>query len=271
MVQRAHSAARTNGGAGHRPVTLAACRLLEEEPDLAAAVAWPRRAEATDRCLAREAVVARNWKCRDPAAGGGLGLLVLDGLLARRVTIGRRASAELLGPGDLLSFAEPGQEDSATLPLRGVCTALIPSRLAVLDAEFVERELTRFPELAGPLAARSARRATALAANLAIVSETRVDARIHLLLWHLAGRWGRVGPGGVVLPLRLTHRLLADLVAARRPTVTHAISILVDRGLVRRTAEGWLLTAARPGDGADDIWVLHTSDGAEHANARTDR
>ena len=50
--------------------------------------------------------------------------------------------------------------------------------------------------------------------------------RITLLLWHLAGRWGRVEPGGIRLALPLTHRLLGRLVGAERPSVCQA-------GLVR--------------------------------------
>ena len=38
----------------------------------------------------------------------GLGLLVLDGLLIRRIELAGRFAAELLGPGDLL---RPWQED----------------------------------------------------------------------------------------------------------------------------------------------------------------
>ncbi len=56
-----------------------------------------------------------------------------------------------------------------------------------------------------------------------------------MLLWHLADRWGRVRSEGVVLPLRLTHSVLADLVAARRPTVTTSLSELARQELVEPT------------------------------------
>lgn len=64
--------------------------------------------------------------------------------------------------------------------------------------------------------------------------------------------WGRVRSDGVVIPLRLTHAVLSDLVAARRPTVTSALSDLSRRGEVRSVPEGWLLSgeppsSARPG------------------------
>jgi CRP-like cAMP-binding protein len=84
---------------------------------------------------------------------------------------------------------------------------------------------------------------------MAIVHHARVDVRLHMLFWHLAARWGRVRGDGVTVPLRLTHTVLADLVAARRPTVTTALSELGRQGLVRSVDEGWLLAGEPPGDG----------------------
>src|SRR6201999_2118055 len=94
-----------------------------------------------------------------------------------------------------------------------------------LDERFV-RQLARFPQVAGRLFGRSVLRSRQLAGNMAIVHQARVDVRLHMLLWHLAGRWGRVRSDGVLVPLRLTHAILADLVAARRPTVTSALTEL---------------------------------------------
>jgi len=49
--------------------------------------------------------------------------------------------------------------------------------------------------------------------------------------------------GGAIVRL-----VLADLVAARRPTVTSALSDLSRRGLVRGVDEGWLLSGDSPKD-----------------------
>ena len=121
-----------------------------------------------------------------------------------------------------------------------------PTRLALLDDDFVRRCIGSFPELAAPLVGRAMQRARNLAVNMAIVHQARVDNRLHMLLWHLAGRWGRVRTEGTVVPLRLTHTLLADLVAARRPTVTSALSDLTRRGLIRQTGEEWILSGEPP-------------------------
>jgi CRP-like cAMP-binding protein len=83
---------------------------------------------------------------------------------------------------------------------------------------------------------------------MAIVHQARVDVRLHMLLWHLAGRWGKVRSEGTVLRMRLTHSVLADLVAARRPTVTSAISELVRAGLVRSSGDEWVLIGEPPAE-----------------------
>jgi CRP-like cAMP-binding protein len=69
-----------------------------------------------------------------------------------------------------------------------------------------------------------------------------------MLLWHLAGRWGRVRSEGTVVPLRLTHTVLSELVAARRPTVTSALSELTRKGVVRPFRDAWLLYGDPPAE-----------------------
>jgi CRP/FNR family transcriptional regulator, cyclic AMP receptor protein len=67
------------------------------------------------------------------------------------------------------------------------------------------------------------------------------------LFWHLAERWGRVSGDGVIVPLALTHRILGQLVGARRPTVSTALSELAEREeLVRRPDGSWLLRGDPP-------------------------
>jgi CRP-like cAMP-binding protein len=76
--------------------------------------------------------------------------------------------------------------------------------------------------------------------------------RLTLLLWHLAGRFGRVEPGGIRVPLPLTHRLLGRLVGAERPSVSHALARLHTAGLVTGHADEWHLHGAL----ADHLAVL---------------
>ncbi len=228
------------------------CWVLREDPELAEAIEPSRRAQAEDALVAREVrVPAGVWVGRPIPSDDGIGLLVLEGVMLHRVGIDGRFGAELVGEGDVLR-AVSEDNDNPTLPLTVEWLILEPARAAVLDERFV-RQLARFPQVAGKLFARSVLRSRQLAVNMAIVHQARVDVRLRLLFWQLAGRWGRVRSDGVVVPLRLTHTVLADLVAARRPTVTSALSDLSRRGLVRAVSDGWLLSGPPPARGIGPV------------------
>ncbi len=220
------------------------CRLLIEDADLAEVVPLERRPQAIEELTAPEiALPTGRWRSHPSLPPDGIGLVLLEGKLMRRVSIEGRHGVELLGECDLI---RPWQrEEAPTLTLETDWHVIDPVRLAVLDGR-VTRMLGRYPELAGRLFERAVRRARRLAVNVAIIHHARVDDRLYMLLWHLAGRWGRVRGDGVVLPLRLTHSILADLVAARRPTVTSALSELTRRGALRSVEEGWLLLGEPP-------------------------
>ncbi|MBV8219669.1 MAG: Crp/Fnr family transcriptional regulator [Solirubrobacterales bacterium] len=221
--------------------------MLKEDPELAEAIPPERRQQAIEDCTAPELLIQPGPLARRSSLGfrGGIGVLVLSGLLIRRVGIEGRYGAELIGEGDLL---RPSEESvSPLLPVTTDWTIVLPARMAALDSGF-EQRLAQYPELARCLIDRAILRSKYLAVNMAIVHQARVDVRLHMLLWHLAARWGRVRSDGTVLRLRLTHTVLADLVAARRPTVTTALSELARQGLVRTDGETWLLPGEAPAD-----------------------
>jgi CRP-like cAMP-binding protein len=224
------------------------CHILREDPELAEAVPGPARPRAIEDCVAPiERVSSGHWSGQGSAlVGDGIGLLVLDGLLLRRVGIDGRFGAELLGVGDVL---RPWQGDDTTAALARTTgwRVLEPTRLAVLD-EAAARRLAVYPQLIGRLVGRAIDRSRHLAVNMAIIHQARVNVRLHMMLWHLAERWGRVGSEGVLLPLALTHAVLSDLVAARRPTVTTALADLYRQELVRDLPRGWLLLGEPPGE-----------------------
>lgn len=228
------------------PVSSGICHVLDEDADLAECVPLARRGHAAQECIARVvSMPVGGWQYdREDGFSGGIGLLVLGGLFIRRVGIDARFGAELLGEGDLM---RPYGAPPPTLQVTTGWRVLEPARLAVLDEAFAAR-VTRYPELIGALVERALRRARNMSVTTAIVHRARVDVRLHMLLWQLAARWGRVRSDGVSLPLRLTHKVLADLAAASRPTVTSALSELARRGLVDAVDGGWLLHGDPPGE-----------------------
>jgi len=223
--------------------------VLEHDPELGAGLEPERFQLAVQRLQAPMLRLARgSWATpRWPeAVRRGPGLLVLDGFVVRQVEIGGRTSAELLSAGDVV---RPWQrEDSITsIPGPG-WRALERSRLAVLGLDFARR-LAPFPEVQSELVGRTLRRSRRLVITVAIVHQPRVAARVQLMLWQLADRFGTVRQDDVLLPLRLTRPLLADFVAARRPTVSAAVASLERAGALSRAPGGsWLLHGKPPGD-----------------------
>lgn len=224
-------------------------RVLEEDSGLGDGLDSAELAAANE--CARVAVTqlrAGVWEPGSWAASvrNGYGLLVLDGLLMRRVRLGDRVGVELLSAGDLL---RPWQREDAvsSVPRQLGWQVLEPCRLAVLDLEFARR-ISAFPQIPAALIDRATSRARHFAVNMAIVQQPKVETRLHMLLWHLADRWGTVGPRGVLVPVRLTQSVLAALVAAQRPTVSAALRTLEQDGRISRTSRGWLLHGAPPGE-----------------------
>jgi CRP/FNR family transcriptional regulator, cyclic AMP receptor protein len=172
------------------------------------------------------------------AVDGGPGLLIVDGLMAVETSVAGRTVTELVGRTDLLQRPEENDDD-----MIGGCStwrALGPTRLAMLDADFLDR-VRSWPPITHALYRRAERRATDLGRLRAISCQPKLEVRLVLLLWHLAARWGRVEPAGIRLSLPLTHRLLGQLVAAERPSISHALARLSHAGIVTGTAGDWHL------------------------------
>jgi hypothetical protein len=185
----------------------------------------------------------------------GPGLLVLDGLIASDTCVAARTVTELLGAGDLLQPDHGGADEIIEQAL--AWRALTPARFALLDAEFAQR-CQPWPQIPRVLLRRAEHRSRDLSMVRAISCQPKLELRLVLFLWHIAARWGRVEPTGLHLTLPLTHRLLGQLVAAERPSVSHALGRLARAGVVTGTTCDLHLNG--------DL-EQHVRDLAEHAQA----
>jgi CRP/FNR family cyclic AMP-dependent transcriptional regulator len=223
-------------------------QLLEADPDLGLLLSEARRSEAERELVVRTYEVPSGpWDVTrlSGTSGDHVGLLILDGVLSRELVVADQVSAELLGPGDVIRPWQAANRASL-LPVEAVWSVLSPVTVAALDRHFAV-ELARYPEITSVLLDRFGERSIRLATTQAISQLTRVDRRLRALFWHLAERWGRVSGQGVIVPLALTHRILGQLVGARRPTVSTALAELAERGeLVRRPDGSWLLQGDPP-------------------------
>lgn len=221
--------------------------VLDEDADLAELVPEARLAAARQASQATVIEVpAGLWDARQDGdrARDGYGLLVLDGVLIRRVGYAGRYGAELLADGDLLRPWEFDGDDS--IGFETGWRVLTRTRLAVLDLSWTER-MGRYPRLGPALAGRALIRSRRLTAMMAIAQQPRLDERLWMLFWELADRHGRVHTDGVHVDLPLTHEVLSHLAAARRPSVSSALTKLAGQGRVWRNGRGWVLVGEPPG------------------------
>jgi CRP/FNR family cyclic AMP-dependent transcriptional regulator len=227
-----------------------AISIIDADPELGDLLAESERERARRETLTRVRRLSRGaWNVAESVEPDShhRGFLISEGLITREVEVLGRRCVELLGAGDVIrpwSWDEDGSHVKAEVGWE----VLEPTRLAVLDHRLIVR-ITPWPELGLELFSRGTRRAHSLAVSLAIAHHQRVDDRLMLTLWHLAERWGRVLPEGILLPLPLPHQRLADLVGAHRPAVTSAMGELVRRGSIsRREDRTWLLHGRPPGE-----------------------
>ena len=234
-------------GQGEEPIASKLVSIVECDPDLAALIPPDERSDARRRAAARVEVVEPGpWGFRSLPDPGAFGLLVLNGLVGARVSLGEQAHLEVLGEGDLLRpWVHIGPE--ASVPSEVGWQVFDDTRVALLDEDFA-RGVAPWPQVAAGLMHRLVLRARRLSFQLALAGISRIDERILIALWHFADRWGRVTPEGVLLRLALTQTQLAEVVRAARPTVSTAINELRRGGAVAydRGEQTWTLYGNPP-------------------------
>jgi CRP/FNR family transcriptional regulator, cyclic AMP receptor protein len=223
--------------------------VVDEDPELAQQLSEEALATARRDAVARlVAVEVGEWfpPGRIPAETGALGLLLLEGVIVRSVSVVGRQGVELFGAGDLVRPFEVVEDARVVVPAEVGWWALTRTRLAVLDARFMSR-MCAYPEVVDQLIGRLERRSSTHALRLTIIQQPRLSNRVHLLLWHLADRFGEPDAEGVAVPLPLSHELLAQLVGAQRPSVSRALKDLERAGVVARRPDGsWWLGGEPP-------------------------
>lgn len=227
--------------------------VIDEDPDLFELVGDSHRDAL--RAASNAAVITvpvGGWSTMDTApqeGRGGYGLLMLEGLAVRRAGFDGRWGAELVGPGDIVRpWDGDGDMISGTMAFEASWRIMTPVRAAVLDLPWAAR-MSGYPTVGAELLGRTLRRGRRLVMAMAIVQVPRLDDRLWLIFWDLADRWGRVRTDGVYLDVPLTHELLSHLAAARRPSVSGALTRLGEQGRLRRAGRAWVLLGDPPEDG----------------------
>jgi hypothetical protein len=174
-------------------------------------------------------------------------LLIIDGLISRSVVIGDTRCTELLGQGDVLRPWSADSEEPSSVPVDAEWRVIgRPLQCAVLDADFA-LQIARWPQITAALLERAVQRSRWLGFQVAVCHMKRIKTRLLMVLWHFADRWGRVTPDGILVDVGLRHETLAEIVGARRPSVTSALTALRHEGLVEQLRSGaWLLLGDPP-------------------------
>src|SRR6202012_5646494 len=156
------------------------CYLLDVDADLADA--FDPRSRMVVRQVAPaplvEVPVGRECAGGSTAGPAGLGMLLVDGLVALEVRVGDRTATELLGPGDLL---QPQRSSTVDHLLERQVTrrALVRCRPGFLDADFADRRRP-WPQIVLTLLRRSEQRAVELDVQRAITSHPSLEVRLAL-------------------------------------------------------------------------------------------
>lgn len=181
------------------------------------------------------------WALPQPPSNE-LAYIVVTGMLLRRVTIENGSSVELVGKGDLLL---PWHGELASFS-RSEWEVIDRARLAVLDLR-PGSPISRTSDLAATIATKAIDRARWLALQSAIMSIVGIEERLRALLWALAERWGDPVPGGAEIEVNVPQSVLAEMVGARRPTVSLALGTLTERGQLTTSEPGrWVLSGEPP-------------------------
>lgn len=227
-------------------MTAPVVQLLEVDPDLGENMPEQAFAQASELIRLRVFRVPKGpW--RPPEIDhGATGLLLLSGLMVRTLHLATVASAELVGPSDII---RPWENDliPTVVPALSDWRVLEAAEVALIDGRATAL-IGRWPELAASVSGRLLRRTRSLAYLMAAQHFLRVEDRLLATLWHLASMWGKVTLQGTLVPFRLTHETLAQIIGAQRPTTTTALRSLTEQGRLLRDENRYYVLLGEPPD-----------------------
>jgi CRP/FNR family cyclic AMP-dependent transcriptional regulator len=218
-------------------------RLLEADPDLGVRLHGEELDQARKYAMLPAVRLDEGrWNVQQLRDARGVrgevyGFVLTEGTITIDASFAGRRAARVLAPNELI-LLEGWDNDS--LPVQWEFTVLEPTTIAVLD-ERLEVISRHWPGLMTALVIRGADQTRHALLQQAIGQLPRVEDRLLALMWSLADSRGIVRSNGVHVPLALTHETLAQMIGARRPTVSLGLKALSERGLVSADGDGWLI------------------------------
>ncbi len=162
------------------------------------------------------------------------GLLIVRSGIVKLVALsekGTETTLHILRPGDVFgetAVSEPVRPFTAVAVTDAVLSVL--PRKALLDA------LDASPAFARGLVALLSRRLGQVEREFAGIVNAWAHHRLARELLHLAGDLGVETGDGTLIPLRLTHEDLSNLIGTTRETVTILLHKFEEMGIIRRHA-----------------------------------
>ncbi|MGH2910242.1 MAG: Crp/Fnr family transcriptional regulator [Solirubrobacteraceae bacterium] len=225
-------------------------RLLDVDPDFGTGLSPTELADVEQHVVLPTVRLERGlWEIEQLRQAPGVrgeprGFLVVAGTVTIDLAIAGQVCTRLLTPRELVLL--DGWEENS-IPVRAGWSVLDSAMLAVLDHR-VAIIGARWPGLMDAILKRAAQQVRHALLQQAISQLPRVEDRLLALLWSIADRQGVVRADGVWVHLPVTHATLAQMIGARRPTVSLGLRALTERGLVRSEGSGWLISPASIGE-----------------------
>jgi CRP/FNR family transcriptional regulator, cyclic AMP receptor protein len=219
-------------------------RLLEADPDLGAGLGDDELDEARRYVvLPTLALESGPWRVPELEATHGVrgevrGFLVLSGAVTVELAIAVRRCVRLLTPGELVLLDGWAVN---SMPVQTGWAVVDPATVAIFDERLLVIA-SRWPGLMSQILKRAAQQVRHALLQQAISQLPRVEDRLLGLLWSIADRQGVVRSDGIWVHLPVTHATLAQMIGARRPTVSLGLRTLGERGLAVSEGDGWLLS-----------------------------